>query len=172
MCGSRSLPDRPRAACTARPAELSTVRTMSSDFTAVSRTNEHRSLSRVKSDISHNQPSKPLAPPSDKSSSLITEIWLKISPKIRLLNHICNIGMLSGTMTTLETASDRKSGEPDHQTGWSPTHRQPGAQSLAGLLPPNQVCWSPSWIKPACPASPAGVAAQQPCIGTSASASS
>ena len=77
MCGSRSLPDlhRPVAACTARPAELSTVRTTSSNFTAVRRTNEHRSISRVQSDISHNQPSKPLAPPSDVSSSLITETW-------------------------------------------------------------------------------------------------
>lgn len=69
MCGSRSLPDLPMAACKARPAELGTMSTMSSDFTAVSFIDEHRSLSRVASDISYNQPIKPLAPPSEMSSS-------------------------------------------------------------------------------------------------------
>jgi hypothetical protein len=81
MCGSRSLPDLPLAAFKGRPAELSSTRTMSSDFTAVSFIYQHRSLSRVSSDISYNQPSKPLAPPSEMSSSLITETWRGAEPK-------------------------------------------------------------------------------------------
>ena len=80
------------------------------------------------------------------------------SPKIRLLSHICSTGMLPGTMTTLDTASHRKSGEPHHKTGWSPLPRQPWAQTSATYLPRDQVCsiLFPSGIDLACTGLPAG----------------
>ena len=76
MTASKSLPDLPMASYKPRPADLSTMRTMSSDFTAVSFLRPPTAtLSRVGSDVTSCQLTTPLAPPSEMSSSVITETW-------------------------------------------------------------------------------------------------